>query len=169
MQEAQNMSSFCKNKIPLRGTIFLGVSWFLFIIIYLIMYAGSHSMYVHIGVFLLSLLVVIGLIVLVWLIWVKRFIPTIGITFLKTFGLLNQIILTLIIPFMILLLLSVYLLFFADSFSFLQNLSMLFISFLSIIIGISLVWKKSQKNPFQFVKQTVNPYNSCNSRNEWWK
>ena len=70
---------------------------------------------------------------------------------------------------MILLLLSMYLLFFADFYSFMQNMAMLLISFFSIVIGITIIWKQYPQNPFQFVKQTANPYKSYSSKDEWFK
>jgi len=166
MEEAQYKPTFFGNKPPLKKTIFLSIGWLLFIIVYIILFASSYSVYVHMGMFLLSLLVILALIVVVWLIWIKTFIPMIGITFLKNLGIFKKIIITFIIPFMILLLLSIYFLFFADFFSFLQNMAMLFISFISIVIGVTIVWRKNPQDPFQFVKQTANSYKAYNSKDE---
>jgi hypothetical protein len=108
-------------------------------------------------------------IVAIWIHWLKTFIPQIGWDFLKTMGLYKQVILTLIIPFMILILVSIYLIFLADLFSLLQNIALLFMSFLSIIIALSLIWRSADMSPFQFVKQTANPFTSFHQDDESWK
>ncbi|MBS3778123.1 MAG: hypothetical protein KGY50_02380 [Candidatus Thermoplasmatota archaeon] len=156
-------------KGPLKSTLILSLGWMLFIIAWIILFSTSFSVYAHMGVFLLSLLVFIASIIAVWIHWLKTFIPQIGWDFLKTMGLFKQVILTLIIPFMILILIGIYLIFFAHLFSLLQNIVMLFISFLSIIIALSLVWKSADMSPFQFVKQTANPFTSFHKDDESWK
>jgi hypothetical protein len=108
------------------------------------------------------MLAFVFIVMIIWLHWLRSFIPQIGWDFLESIGIYNTIILTIIIPYMILIMLSIYLLFFAYQFSLLQNIAMIFISFLLLIISIALIWKRADMSPFQFVKHSTNPFNSFN-------
>jgi hypothetical protein len=152
---------------PFKISILLLIGWMIFTISWILLYASSFSLFVHLGVSILSLLIFISAIAAVFLFWMKRFIPQIGWDFLKTMNLFKIIIITILIPFTILILLSMYLIFFADSFSFLQNISMLIIAFLLIVISIVILWKKSRMSPLQFVKQSANPFNQFQQDNYW--
>jgi hypothetical protein len=164
----RNINSFSVfHGFPFKISIFLIIGWIVFSISWIILYASSFSLFVHLGVSILSLLIFISAIAAVFLFWMKRFIPQIGWDFLKTMNLFKIIIITILIPFTILILLSMYLIFFADSFSFLQNISMLIIAFLLIVISIVILWKKSRMSPLQFVKQSANPFNQFQQDNYW--
>lgn len=152
---------------PFKISILLLIGWMIFTISWILLFASSFSLYVHLGVSILSLLIFISAIAAVFLFWMKRFIPQIGWDFLKTMNLFKIIIITILIPFTILILLSIYLIFFADSFSFLQNVSMMIIAFLLIIISIVILWKRSRMSPLQFVKQSANPFNQFQQDNYW--
>lgn len=152
---------------PLKSSLLLSVCWLLFVIIWFFLFSTSFSIYANIGVFFLSLLIFTAIIGLIWFFWLKKIIPRIGWNFFKTIGVFNQIILTVLIPFMILFLLSVYLIIFADYFSFLQNISLVFISLLLIILGVIVIWKQSTMSPLQFVKQTRNPFTSFHSDDDF--
>lgn len=167
--QMNSSNTLFRKKGPLNSTLILSLGWMLFIIAWILLFSTSFSVYAHMGVFLLSLLVFISIIIAIWIHWLKSFIPQIGLDFLKNMGLLRQVILTLIIPFMILILVSIYLIFFANLLSFLQNIAMIVISFLSIIIALSLTWRSADMSPFQFVKQTANPFTSFHKDNESWK
>src|SRR6056297_1723700 len=116
MQRNIGLSSL-KSSFSLKISLILLLCWVVFNISWIIIFASTFSLYVHLGVSLLSLLIFIGLITFVWIYWMKRFIPQIGFYFLKTMNIFKMIIITIMIPFMILILLSIYLIFFADSFS----------------------------------------------------
>lgn len=158
-----------KKALPFKASLLLSIVWLLFVIGWFILFFNSFSLYSHIGVILLSMLGFLFLIVLVWIHWLKFFIPQIGWDFLKILGVRKQVILTLIIPFMILLLLSFYLIVFADSFSLLQNVAMMIISIISIIVSISLVWRTTHISPLDFINQPTNPYTSFQHDDEIWK
>ena len=168
MQKNIGLSSL-QNFFPLKLSMILLLFWVVFIISWIIIFSSSFSLYVHLGVSIFSLLVSIGLITFIWLYWMKQFIPQIGWDFLKIMNLFKLIIITIMIPFMILILLSIYLIFFADSFSFLQNIAMILIAFILIVVGISLLWKQSTMSPFQFVKQSDNPFSSFQQQDNPWK
>ncbi|HMA83125.1 MAG TPA: hypothetical protein VKP59_02740 [Candidatus Thermoplasmatota archaeon] len=168
MQRNIGLSSL-KSSFSLKISLILLLCWVVFNISWIIIFASTFSLYVHLGVSLLSLLIFIGLITFVWIYWMKRFIPQIGFDFLKTMNIFKMIIITIMIPFMILILLSIYLIFFADSFSLLQNVALIIIMFLSIFLSITFLWKRSKLSPFQFVKQSANPFNSFQQQDNPWK
>lgn len=140
-----------------------------FFIGWVLLFSTSFSIYVHGGFFLLSSITFLSFVIIIWFYWLKKIGPQIGLVFLKSIGLFKPIMFTLIIPFMIFILLGIYLIFFADLCSFLQNIAMIIISFLSIIIVISLIWRTTNLSPFQFIKQTMIPLNSLNQNEDLWK
>lgn len=158
-----------QRKEPFKITLIIGIAWMLFFIGWILLFSTSFSIYIHGGVFLLSSITSLSFIIIVWFYWLQKIVPQIGLVFLKSIGLFKPILFTLILPFMISILLGIYLIFFADLFSLLQNIAIIIISFLTIIIVISLIWRTTDLSPFQFMKQTTIPFNSLNQNDDLWK
>jgi len=53
----------------IAGTIIVGVSWLAFIILYLAFLAGDFNFWQNLAVFLASLLIIGGIIVVLWVTW----------------------------------------------------------------------------------------------------
>jgi len=56
----------------IAGTIIVGVGWLAFIILYLAFLAGDFNFWQNLAVFLASLLIVGGIIVVLWVTWGTR-------------------------------------------------------------------------------------------------
>lgn len=150
---------------PFKITILGSIIWLSFFIVWMILSGSLFSLYVHIGVFFFSLLLFIGFTILIWVNWLKKIIPEVGWNFIKSIGILNYIIYSLLLPYMILISLSFFLMFFADYFTLLQNILVMFFSIVLIIILLSLLWKKAPISPFRIMQQMSCPLSSNKGKN----
>lgn len=153
--------------LPLKNTVLIFLAWLIFIFVWFVFVSSSISIYKHAGVFLLSFLVLLCIIGILWLHWLKKMMPWIDWRFLKTLGIINHIVLIVVIPCSIIVLTSVFLLFFADTFSLLQNVSIFFMSIVCIFLSISILWKISMKSVFHFDNRS-KPFSSfCQNDDPW--
>jgi len=167
MQENTCSGSFLSG-LPLKNTALISLGWLIFIFAWFVFVSSSISLYKHLGVFLLSFLVLLCIIGIFWIHSLKKMMPWINWKFLKILGINNHIVLIVVIPFVIIVLISVFLLFFAEKFSLLQNVSIFFISIVCVFLSLSIFWRISMKSVFHFDKRSKS-FSSFSQNDEQWR
>jgi hypothetical protein len=58
--------------LRVSGTVVVGVGWLVFVLLWLAFYAGSFGFWQNLAVFLVSIIIVCGLIAIMWIQWALK-------------------------------------------------------------------------------------------------
>ena len=106
-----------------------GVGWLVFLLVWLLLYASDYSGYQNVAVLLLSLLVIGGLLGIPWTIWGWRRKPE-EVRMMNMKGFRWRVVFSAVSVPVALLLLIVWLYFYADDYSIYQNIAVFIIALL---------------------------------------
>ena len=106
-----------------------GVGWLVFLLVWLLFYASDYSGYQNVAVLLLSLLVIGGLLGIPWTIWGWRRKPE-EVRMMNVKGFRWRVVFSAVSVPVVLLLLIVWLYFYADDYSIYQNIAVFIIALL---------------------------------------
>jgi hypothetical protein len=91
------------NPLGWRVTISIGrgIGWLIFVIIWLAFFAGDYTVYRNIAIIIISILVVFLVLGESWALWGLKNMPTEGKEMMKTEGFRSRVVVSIIIPFLL--------------------------------------------------------------------
>jgi hypothetical protein len=120
-------------------SIIVGVSWLVFVILWLFFYAGEYSWEKNFAIVLLSILVIIGILGIPWTIWGMKHRKKHEIEMCQTKGFKWRIILSCTLAFILIIFLIYWFWFLAEPYSVYQNIAIFIVAILIIggVVGAS--------------------------------
>ena len=113
-------------------SIGMGVGWLIFLIIWLAFFAGDYSVYKNIAIVLISILIVFMILGGSWAAWGIKFIPKEGKKMAKEQGFTARVVVSVIIPFALMIFLIAWFFFFAEDYNIYQNIAIFLVSLLAV-------------------------------------
>ncbi len=147
-------------------SLFAGLFWLISLITCLLLFSHSLTWYRIIGIILFSLLIFVTSIIAIWFYQLKKIIPPMGWKFITNMIIIKPVINLLMIPYVILIFTSLYLIFLADFFSIIQNTAMILLFISGIIIIIGMISKNSIRSFQQFI---TCPHSSASPHERQWR
>ena len=120
-------------------SIICGVGWLVFLIIWLFFYASNYTFYQNIGIFIMSIFVVMILLGIPWMMYGLRFQTDEEKVMWMTKGFKGRVFVSGIIAFLFIFFLSLWFFLYADNYCIYQNIAVFLVSILIIggIMGVS--------------------------------
>jgi hypothetical protein len=125
-------------RIPL--SIATGIGWLVFLVIWLFFYAGDYQLVQNIGVFLLSLLIVGAILAGAWAAWSLSGMSEFEEMFMSIGGMKKRILSSVLVPFVFLMVLSLWYIFLAVDFDIYQNIAVTIVIILVMGGVLGLIW-----------------------------
>jgi hypothetical protein len=113
-------------------SIGMGIGWLIFLIIWLAFFAGDYSFYRNIAIIMISILIVFLILGGSWAAWGIKFIPKEGKEILQTQGFKIRVIVSIIIPFAMIIFWIYWFYFLAENFDLYQNFAIFLVSILAV-------------------------------------
>ena len=129
----------------------VGIGWLVFIILWLFFYASEYSWEKNIAIFLLSILVTFLLIGDVWAVWGLRKVPREGWEMMRVTGFKWRIGISILLPFLAMIFLIVWFWFYAEPYTWYQNVAIIIVTILilgGIIGGMWSYWSSRHGDKF---------------------
>jgi len=121
-------------------SIVMGVGWLIFLIIWLAFYAGNYSFNKNIAIILISILVLIVVLGGSWAAWGLKQIPEEGKEMMRKTGFKTRVIISIFIPFVLMIFLIIWFYFYADNFNIYQNFAVFLVSILVVGGVLGAMW-----------------------------
>jgi len=113
-------------------SIGLGIGWLIFVLLWLAFYAGNYSGYQNFAIILISILVLVVVLGGSWASWGLKHMPREGKKIFKMKGFRSRVVVSIAIPFLLLIFWIYWFFFIAEDFNFYQNLAIFIVSLLVI-------------------------------------
>jgi peptidoglycan/LPS O-acetylase OafA/YrhL len=123
-------------------SIVVGVGWLIFLILWFAFYASDYPWEKNIAIILLSILVIFLLLGGMWAMYGIRKIPSDEKEMFKTSGFKGRILLSIILPFAVIIFLIIWFWFYAPPYSVWQNIAVILVTFLVIGGILGSVWAR---------------------------
>jgi len=121
-------------------SIIAGVAWLIFVIVWLAFYAGDYNVYRNLAIILISILVLIVVLGVPWAVWAIRHIPEEGRKMIRAAGFTSRIVVSIVVPFALLVFLIVWFYQYASDFNIYQNIAIFLVSVLAVGGGMGAIW-----------------------------
>ncbi len=149
----ENMSIGLRWRIPF--SIVCAVGWLIFILTWLVFYAGSYSGYQNIAILLGSILLVFVLLGGIWAWWGLKMIPKEGWEIMRIAGFRWRIAISIILPFIGMIFLILWFYSYAESYNIYQNIAIFIIIWLifgGVLGGLWAYYGMKHKEDFDAMK-----------------
>ena len=113
-------------------SIGMGVGWLIFFIVWLAFFAGDYTAYQNFAIILVSILIVFLVLGGSWASWGMKHIPKEGKEMMKTAGFTGRIIVSIAVPFCLMIFWILWFFFYAESFNIYQNIAIFLVSLLAV-------------------------------------
>jgi len=133
-------------------SIGMGIGWLIFLIIWLAFFAGDYTLYRNIAIIIISILVVFLVLGGSWAQWGLKYMPTEGKEMMKTKGFKSRVVVSIIIPFALIIFLIYWFYFPAENYNIYQNLAVFLVSLLlvgGILAGLWAPWGMKHGKEFE--------------------
>jgi hypothetical protein len=133
-------------------SIGMGIGWLIFLIVWLAFFAGDYTVYRNIAIIIISILVVFIVLGGSWASWGLKNMPKEGKVMMKTSGFKSRIVVSIIIPFLLIIFLIYWFFFPAEDFDVYQNIAVFLVSILvvgGLLGGIWAPWGMKHSKEFE--------------------
>jgi hypothetical protein len=133
-------------------SIGMGIGWLIFIIVWLAFFAGDYTVYRNIAIIIISILVVFIVLGGSWAAWGLKHIPKEGKQMMKTSGFKSRIVVSIILPFLLIIFLIYWFFFPAEDFDVYQNIAVFLVSILvvgGLLTGVWAPWGMKHSKEFE--------------------
>ncbi len=140
-------------------SIGMGIGWLIFVIVWLAFYASDYTLYKNIAIIMISILVVFLVLGGSWAAWGLKFMPKEGKEMMKTTGFTSRVVVSIIIPFALIIFWIYWFYFPAVDFDGYQNLAIFLVSLLAvggILGGIWAPWGMKHSKEFEKLSDEEN-------------
>ena len=133
-------------------SIGMSIGWLIFLIVWLAFFAGNYTFYKNIAIIIISVLVVFLVLGGSWATWGLKNMPKEGKEMMKTEGFRSRVVVSIIIPFLLIIFLIYWFYFSAEDFNPYENIAILLVSLLvsgGILAGIWAPWGMKHSKEFE--------------------
>ncbi len=133
-------------------SIGMAIGWLIFVIVWLAFFAGESAIYRNIAIIMISILVVFLVLGGSWAAWGLKNMPKEGKEMMKTAGFKSRVVVSIVIPFVLIMFLIYWFYFPAEDFDAYQNIAIILVSLLivgGILGGIWAPWGMKHGKEFE--------------------
>ncbi len=113
-------------------SIGMGVGWLIFVILWLAFYAGNYNGYQNFAIILISILVIVVVLGGSWATWGLKHCKNESSRFFKMKGFKSRVVVSIAIPFILIIFWIYWFFFIAEDYNFYQNIAIFLVSILAI-------------------------------------
>jgi len=121
-------------------SIGMGIGWLIFVIIWLAFFAGDYTIYRNIAIIIISILVVFLVLGGSWAAWGLKHMPKEGKEMMKTKGFRSRVVVSIIIPFLLIIFLIYWFYYPAEDYNIYQNIAVFLVSILVVGGILAVMW-----------------------------
>ena len=133
-------------------SIGMSIGWLIFVIIWLAFFAGDYTLYRNIAIIIISILVIFLILGGSWASWGLKNMPKEGKEMMKTKGFRSRVVVSIVIPFLLIIFLIYWFYFPAVDFDGYQNIAIFLVSLLivgGLLAGIWAPWGMKHSKDFE--------------------